>query len=431
MKELFYYTIFAIILYFLLSSVFDNFYLEQENFDPSLVPVSSIVTLAKVAQKLVNGNGTLTNPGNLQIGASTSTPGKLTVTGNTSINGSKPTTNKVNFPGSGPGQSLYNYLNVGNISMGDGWGTDSGLGQDIIYAPNLTLTSNNANGVAVIGDINVTGSGKSAPASFSYGQPATIKARIGSLNIGTASGNDVIQSSASANSLLIGSQTSGGTTQIWNNHLTVDGDLNIKANGSNGTIGGNINATRNIKADGEIKNNNASISSAGHIKGTNVTSSGEIKGDYGLNISGAFQAQTFFGGGVNVVGKIGNTYIGSIGSQGVLYSDTASSWLIGNTGQQIQMWGSDLMVQDNKSICINSNGCRASGATGGQFCIGTTCINEDHLKVLTCQASVNLQTRAVGKVLHNDWNSGKFEDQQTNNTGSAQYQSFYLRQIWK
>ena len=40
---------------------------ELENFDPSLVPVSSIVTLAKVAQKLVDGNGTLTNPGNLTV----------------------------------------------------------------------------------------------------------------------------------------------------------------------------------------------------------------------------------------------------------------------------------------------------------------------------------------------------------------------------
>ena len=39
----------------------------QENFDPSLVPVSSIVTLAKVAQKLVNNTGTLTNPGNLNV----------------------------------------------------------------------------------------------------------------------------------------------------------------------------------------------------------------------------------------------------------------------------------------------------------------------------------------------------------------------------
>ena len=87
MHELLYYSIFAIILYFVLTQVFENFNIEQENFDPSLVPVSSIVTLAKVAQKLVNGNGTLTNPGNLQIGASASAPGNLTVTGSTSVGG--------------------------------------------------------------------------------------------------------------------------------------------------------------------------------------------------------------------------------------------------------------------------------------------------------------------------------------------------------
>jgi hypothetical protein len=233
MKELLYYSIFAIILYFLLSAVFENFYLEQENFDPSLVPVSSIVTLAKVAQKLVNGNGTLTNPGNLQIGgASGSSPGNLTVTGNTTINGSKSAANKVNFRGSGAGQSLYSYLKIGNISMGDGWGTDTNPNsQDIINAPNLLLTSNNESGVGVLGDFYITGSGKQAPSSFSFGQTsATVRANIGTLKIGTTGGGsfDVIQGAGHGNQLLIGSQVSGGTTQIWNNNLTVDKDANIK-----------------------------------------------------------------------------------------------------------------------------------------------------------------------------------------------------------
>ena len=65
-------------------------YLEKhiDNFDPSLVPVSSIVTLAKVAQKLVDGNGTLTNPGNLQIGnPGVGTTGNLRVTGTTTLDG--------------------------------------------------------------------------------------------------------------------------------------------------------------------------------------------------------------------------------------------------------------------------------------------------------------------------------------------------------
>jgi len=63
-------------------------YLEKyvENFDPSLVPVSSIVTLAKVAQKLVDGGGTLTNPGNLTLGTAAA-PGNLIVTGTTNLVG--------------------------------------------------------------------------------------------------------------------------------------------------------------------------------------------------------------------------------------------------------------------------------------------------------------------------------------------------------
>ena len=63
-------------------------YLEKhiDNFDPSLVPVSSIVTLAKVAQKLVDGNGTLTNPGNLTLGTAAA-PGNLVVTGTTNLVG--------------------------------------------------------------------------------------------------------------------------------------------------------------------------------------------------------------------------------------------------------------------------------------------------------------------------------------------------------
>jgi len=93
MKELLYYAIFAIILYFLLSSVFENFYLEQENYDPSVVPVSSIVTLAKIAEKLANNSGLLTIPSNLNLNS-----GNLTVTGSTNIVGQATT--------SGPNGSL-------------------------------------------------------------------------------------------------------------------------------------------------------------------------------------------------------------------------------------------------------------------------------------------------------------------------------------
>jgi hypothetical protein len=69
--------------YYIISNYLKN---HLENFDPSLVPVSSIVTLAKVAQKLVDGGGTLTNPGNLTLGTATA-PGNLIVTGTTKLDG--------------------------------------------------------------------------------------------------------------------------------------------------------------------------------------------------------------------------------------------------------------------------------------------------------------------------------------------------------
>jgi hypothetical protein len=77
----------CLILFYIISRYFEKYY-SQENFDPSLVPVSSIITLAKVAQKIVDGNGTLTNPANLNIGT-TSAKGNLTVTGDSTTNGNK------------------------------------------------------------------------------------------------------------------------------------------------------------------------------------------------------------------------------------------------------------------------------------------------------------------------------------------------------
>jgi len=84
-NNIYFYLLLGVFFYFLFTYILENYLIEQENFDPSLVPVSSIVTLAKVAQKLVNGNGTLTNPGNLQIGKDMQATGALTVTGKTAI----------------------------------------------------------------------------------------------------------------------------------------------------------------------------------------------------------------------------------------------------------------------------------------------------------------------------------------------------------
>jgi len=144
MKDLFYYSIFAVILYFVLTAIFDNFTLEQENFDPSLVPVSSIITLAKVAQKLVNGNGTLTNPGNLQIGSSASAPGNLTVTGKATVGNGIMSTTIV--PGTAsPDSAIFTF------GDGSGWRTRFGKAG----SPTMDIYDNGT--VNITGTLNVGG----------------------------------------------------------------------------------------------------------------------------------------------------------------------------------------------------------------------------------------------------------------------------------
>ena len=78
MNKLIFYILVIIFLYFIFSRLIDN-YSDIENFDPSLVPIPSIVTLGKISQKIVNNTGTLINPGNLTIN------NKLSVTGSTNI----------------------------------------------------------------------------------------------------------------------------------------------------------------------------------------------------------------------------------------------------------------------------------------------------------------------------------------------------------
>jgi hypothetical protein len=99
----------CLILFYLISRYFEKYY-SQENFDPSLVPVSSIITLAKVAQKIVDGNGTLTNPANLNIGTTTA-KGNLLVTGNTHTNGNEIVDGTLGVTGA---TILSNTLAVGN-----------------------------------------------------------------------------------------------------------------------------------------------------------------------------------------------------------------------------------------------------------------------------------------------------------------------------
>jgi len=161
MKQLYFYLLLGVFLYFVINKFIDN-YLRQENFDPSLVPVSSIVTLAKVAQKLVDGNGTLTNPGNLQIGASTATPGNLTVTGNSTVIGNLTASNStVTGDSTVTGNSIVTGdLTSSNLKVTDDLDVDNNLNvnKNSLLNGNLDVNSNiAAKGSVVFGGKTSTG----------------------------------------------------------------------------------------------------------------------------------------------------------------------------------------------------------------------------------------------------------------------------------
>jgi hypothetical protein len=128
MNNLYIYLLLGVFLYLLFTRVLESYIgynLAQENFDPSLVPLSSIVTLAKVAQKLISGsgNGIYTNPGHLQIGKSTGPPGNLTITGNSTLSGNSTVTGTLGVTGA---TTLSSLNTTGNTSVGGTLGVIGG-----------------------------------------------------------------------------------------------------------------------------------------------------------------------------------------------------------------------------------------------------------------------------------------------------------------
>ena len=246
MHRLIYYSIFAIILYFILSSVFETFSAEQENFDPSIVPVSSIVTLAKVAQKLVNGNGTLTNPGNLQIGASTSSGGNLTVMGNTKVNGG--------FLDLNNAQQNFLMINSGATVAADSvrvW-----KGKDV---PTLTFVSSNAANTeyAWPGIVLDTRDSKITATTLQVNGNATVN---GNANVGgNIQANGVVNSATlGAGKIQIGNWA--GRPALWANDtansLTIHNDGNKTVQiGASSSYPGNLVVTGSSILNGIIQNN--------------------------------------------------------------------------------------------------------------------------------------------------------------------------------
>ena len=232
---------------------------EQENFDPSLVPVSSIVTLAKVAQKLVDGNGTLTNPGN------------LTVTGNLQTNGNSTTNGQIRSLGnSGP----FFYQNNGTLTdqlyfwnQGGGkmmiigsTGTDYTWGQQVkLNGKTSTISCNNIesgfNGAdSNTGNINIK-------ANTTITGNATITGDIISANN--------IKTGTNGNTGYVFTETlnltHSTTTGASNTQLVNDGAAGLKICDGYGNINGqlqcnNIKTIAGINFTGYITHNNKNSS---------------------------------------------------------------------------------------------------------------------------------------------------------------------------
>ena len=151
----------CLILFYILSRFFEKYY-SQENFDPSLVPVSSIITLAKVAQKIVDGNGTLTNPANLNIGTTTG-PGNLLVTGNSTTNGNKQIDGNTTVGGTlgvAKDTSITSNLGVAGYSFLSGGARISNLnvvGNTTLSGPTILGTTGTPASLTVNGDTKITG----------------------------------------------------------------------------------------------------------------------------------------------------------------------------------------------------------------------------------------------------------------------------------
>jgi hypothetical protein len=254
-NNIYFYLLLGVFLYFLFTYVLENYLVEQENFDPSLVPVSSIVTLAKVAQKLVNGNGTLTNPGNLQIGKDMQATGALTVTGKTAIGSTTMGDKTLNVTGT---LGVSSATNVGGTLDVTGTTTLGGLytkfsnGSTFPYSiirnpTNLTFVGgktdntdyNWSNTVSIDNNANMT-IGGTTPTTLNTGNGELTVKGMSNLSDITATGNIILSTNPAANGVSIGTKTLpsgvGGLAVAGN--TTVGGALGVTGNLNARTVEG-------------------------------------------------------------------------------------------------------------------------------------------------------------------------------------------------
>jgi len=147
------------------------------------------------------------------------------------------------------------------------FGLDVNTTLRVVGATSLTSSSNTGT-LGVGGNVIVTGSVTNA--AFAFGQTAGVNGSFGNILIGSnASGNGVIQTNGSANTLLIGGTTAGGTVQIWANNLRVD--CNVGFGVDPGAFRLNVNGTTNL--GGQTTLTNSSNTGTMGVAGTATFSS--------------------------------------------------------------------------------------------------------------------------------------------------------------
>ena len=345
MKYVYILFISLIVLYFVIR-YFEN-YSTQENFDPSLVPVSSIITLAKIAQRLVDGSGNLIFPANFTLGTATA-PTNLTVTGTSTIGRSGETATNLTVNGA---ESITGNSNVGGTL-------------------NVTGPTALKGGLAVTGNTTNTGTlaiGGTDPRGYTLGVNGSLGVTGNTGVIGTLG---VSGATTLGSTLGVTGATTLGSTLGVTGMSNLNGGATITGNTTNtGTLSVNGNTTIglstvpvSLKVNGYISSSdfistNTSLNSVGPANiGTTLGVNGMSTLRGGATITGnttntgtlAVTGATTLNGGLNVPAN-GAIIIGGLQTNGLnvttANSQPGNAVIAGNTNI-----GKDLIVAGNTNV---------------------------------------------------------------------------------
>ena len=278
-----------IIVYYIIIRYFN--YNKHEKFDTTIIPVSSLTTLAQVAQHIVNGNGTLTSPGNFSVQGNF-TSNQITsnlYNANTFIfnNGQNNSSilTRILF---NPQNTIFCSSNSGsNPSITNSpSGITSDTTSDINTPGAVTSDINTPGGIA--SDINTNGF---IWKIYNGTQAAPYTNNIMTLDFNgnlTTAGNATIRGDLTANSATISGDTSVmGTLEVnrlmmknddW--HITTDGASRFYFDINGNTYFGSGNGSYVFRTDANGEgDNNITINSSG-------LSISNINNDYSISTSG-------------------------------------------------------------------------------------------------------------------------------------------------